>query len=217
MASKFSKLPLWLMLLLALIIGVLSMALIILTVAAMTGLEGFASLIMLILLILTVIIWPLKYKERASFKGVAGVSIIFLAFMGGILDQAGNKVMNAPVEQCYCEKGEELKRVLTHISRGGKSSTSNEFYCENPISKKSTSVSTFGIIGIRMFEYLILGILLYFMQHIIWKAFYSNIEKDKKDDDGENGGYTVFQDEELIISKGNNSFTRIIRINLKKK
>jgi hypothetical protein len=80
------------------------------------------------------------------------------------------------------------------------------------------NISAFGLIGIRMLEYLMIGIILIYIQRLMWKTFYSNQHNEKdKDSQDENKSNTVFHDDNIVITNESPSFRRIIRINIKKK
>lgn len=212
------KLPGWLLALLLIVLSITSIALIILTVSAITNKEGFATIIFLVIYILVVIVFPSKHKQKATLKSIIGAAIVFISFMGGILDLAGNKLMNTPIENCLCEKNEELKRTVFHSRIGSKSSSSSEFTCENLPEKKSRKVSTFSVMGIRMVEYVVIGLILLLTQQLIWKIYWSKLKQDEKDDENDDDSNNIqIINEEVIINQTNNSFSRIIKINLRKK
>lgn len=216
--KKIFKLPGWLLAILLIICSLAAIALTILTVAAITNKEGFATIIFLVIYILAVIVFPSRYKQKATLNGAIGIAIVFISFMGGIIDLAGNKVMNEPIESCMCEKNEVLKRTVYRSTAGGKSSSTSEFTCENLPEKKSRKISSFSVMGLRMVEYVIIGLILMFTQQLIWWKFWSHLKQDGDDESNNNDSDTIqIINEEVIINQTNNSFTRIIKINLRKK
>jgi hypothetical protein len=212
------KLQGWLLALFLIVLSIATITLIILTVSAVTNKEGIATIIFLVIYILVVIVFPSKHKQKATLKSIIGVAIVFISFMGGILDLAGNKLMNAPIEKCLCDKNEELKRTVYHSRIGSKSSSTTEFTCENMPEKKSRKVSNFSIIGIRMVEYVVIGLILLLTQQLIWKIYWSKLKGDDKDNENDDDSNAIqIINDEVIINQKNNSFTRIIKINLRKK
>ena len=169
MEQKKRKLPMWLTALLVLLGALAGIALIILTVVSIAAVEGFATLIFLIVNILIFIVWPLRHKTKANLNGALGIAFIFMAFMGAVIDQAGNPVFNKPVGWCMCEQGESFTRGVTVSEVGTKTIYQQDFRCHKVPTDAGKPVSMFAVIGIRFVEYIALILFLVLIQRQIWQ------------------------------------------------
>lgn len=166
------KLPMWLTALLLLIGALLGIALIILTVVSIATVEGIATLIFLIINILVFIVWPLRNKSKANLNGFLGIAFIFMAFMGAVIDQAGNPVFNKPVGWCMCEQGEEFTRGVSVSQVGTETIYEQDFRCHKVPTDPGRPVSMFAIIGLRFVEYIVLILFLVLIQRVLWQWRY---------------------------------------------
>lgn len=159
----------WLTALLVLIGALAGIALIILTVVSIAAVEGFATLIFLIVNVVIFIVWPLRNKAKANLNGVLGIAFIFMAFMGAVIDQAGNPVFNKPIGWCMCEQGEEFTRGVSVTQAGTQTIYEQDFRCHKVPTDQGRPVSMFAIIGLRFVEYIVLILSLVLIQNVIWK------------------------------------------------
>ncbi len=168
----FGRMPSWLLALIAIATVLGFMAFIVLLIAGISTFEGVASLIFLAIGVLLFIVYPLKTKAKekaSSGKSILGAVVVFYAFMGGVIDQTGNKVYNKPVEWCNCPAGTSLDRKtdVTH-PYGGKTIYSQDFTCYDEKNEVVKQVSMVWVILIRFGEYILVALLLVALQRLIW-------------------------------------------------
>lgn len=166
--------PMWLRALLILVGSITAMGLLILTIISIATVEGFASLIFIVINVLIFIVWPLRLKKKSSLNSFLGVAFIFMAFMGGTIDQTGNPVFNKPIEYCMCAENETLTRTaqVSHIN--SRTSYAQDFRCRTSADDEGRSISMFAVLGLRFVEYILLILMLVLIQHQIWRWRFGN-------------------------------------------
>jgi len=155
-------------------------------IVLIANVEGVASIIFLILGVLGAGIFSKSPPMKSSF-GI-GIFVGFFALMGASVDQAGNYFYNKPVEYILCPDGKPVEYILcpdgTSLNRSvdvlhpvpGRTDMIQDFTCFDSNNQPVERLNMFAVIGIRFFEYVLIGYLLLFLRNLIWR-FRSKKEK----------------------------------------
>ncbi len=144
-------------------------------IVLIANVEGVASIIFLILGVLGAGIFSKSPPMKSSF-GI-GIFVGFFALMGASVDQAGNYFYNKPVEYILCPDGTSLNRSVDVLHPvPGRTDMIQDFTCFDSNNQPVERLNMFAVIGIRFFEYVLIGYLLLFLRNLIWR-FRSKKEK----------------------------------------
>lgn len=168
--SIMNKLPSWAYITIIILCFLIFISSIILFFAGLAYIEGFASILFLI----SAIGFLLSGPRGKSSNFVKGLGILFFALMGMAIDQPGNILYNKPIEYIFCKKNSTLTReVQVSHPVPGRTDMIQDFNCVDSNGNIENSISSISLIGIRFFEYIILGYFLVWITGI----YYSKRQK----------------------------------------
>jgi amino acid transporter len=93
-----------------------------------------------------------------SDKFFRAIAIGFYALMGASIDQTGNYLYNLPIEKIECPQGTTLnRRADVNHPYAGSTVITQDFSCYNELGEREDTISSFGVMGYRLLEYIIIA------------------------------------------------------------
>lgn len=166
--SWYRRLPSWVWILIIAGGVILAMGLIIGSFYAIATVEGVATLVLLLAGAVGFGVMPLRKPENPG-PVFRAIGLCFFALMGASVDQTGNYLFNKPVEVCFCDNGTHLSRA-SDVSNPLPGSTyiQQDFTCYDENAVPVKNINIFAVLGIRFFEYVIIGYLLLALRSGLW-------------------------------------------------